>query len=414
VKDFGAVGDGVADDTAAIQAAIDYCATFSHWATLILTGRHKITSSLIVNRLVNNTLSEFRMIANGPGAGFYVAGNVTVFDSTIPVTTDPQSEWVTFEGVTFESSSFFNQAYVLSQKFLRCKFLNCYFKLFRCQTSTIYAQTLFFQNCNIRNSQSGFIDCVGLYDVVFDSCIIENNYRLVRCIDAARGTNGLRIVNSVIEGQQETTIAITGASGFVYAHNHVESNVINDLNFFAGGLQNKSISIIGNYVYNPSGALCYYGPTDQVFSAGNFVNPGTIHSNAVQVTNLTSISDSATTIADATITSKVNGVVRYGAAQEDWTHSANHFTKSAAGNFGFGRAPISAVRASFQGADQTSSNFAAVAYDSVGNVIFSARNDRMFMLPALNNYANDAAAAAAGVPVSGLYRNGSVVQVRVT
>lgn len=32
----------------------------------------------------------------------------------------------------------------------------------------------------------------------------------------------------------------------------------------------------------------------------------------------------------------------------------------------------------------------------------------------LSNYANDAAAAAGGVAVGGLYRNGSVVQVRVT
>lgn len=35
-------------------------------------------------------------------------------------------------------------------------------------------------------------------------------------------------------------------------------------------------------------------------------------------------------------------------------------------------------------------------------------------LAATTSYANDAAAAAGGVPVDGLYRNGSVVQVRVT
>ena len=34
--------------------------------------------------------------------------------------------------------------------------------------------------------------------------------------------------------------------------------------------------------------------------------------------------------------------------------------------------------------------------------------------PTLQNYANDAAAAAGGIPVGGLYRNSSVVQVRVT
>ena len=32
----------------------------------------------------------------------------------------------------------------------------------------------------------------------------------------------------------------------------------------------------------------------------------------------------------------------------------------------------------------------------------------------LGNYANDAAAAVGGVAVGGLYRNGSVIQIRVT
>jgi hypothetical protein len=32
----------------------------------------------------------------------------------------------------------------------------------------------------------------------------------------------------------------------------------------------------------------------------------------------------------------------------------------------------------------------------------------------LKDFANDAAAAAGGVPINGFYRNGSVVQIRVT
>ena len=32
----------------------------------------------------------------------------------------------------------------------------------------------------------------------------------------------------------------------------------------------------------------------------------------------------------------------------------------------------------------------------------------------LKNFANDTAAAAGGVPINGFYRNGSVVQIRVT
>jgi hypothetical protein len=47
-----------------------------------------------------------------------------------------------------------------------------------------------------------------------------------------------------------------------------------------------------------------------------------------------------------------------------------------------------------------------VEIDSVNDII-------TVNLDFLGDYANDAAAAVGGVPVSGLYRNGSVVQVRV-
>lgn len=46
-KDFGAVGNGVVDDTAALQAAIDY-ATANKKAVLLSDGRYKITTSLII------------------------------------------------------------------------------------------------------------------------------------------------------------------------------------------------------------------------------------------------------------------------------------------------------------------------------------------------------------------------------
>jgi hypothetical protein len=48
VKDFGAVGDGVADDTAAIQAAITYIASLSGGIVSFPKGTYRITSILFV------------------------------------------------------------------------------------------------------------------------------------------------------------------------------------------------------------------------------------------------------------------------------------------------------------------------------------------------------------------------------
>jgi hypothetical protein len=415
VKLFGAVCDGVTDDTAAVQAAIDYCAA-NNWPPLLVTGKCKITASLIINRLVDQNSDEFFIIGEGPDAGFFTAGNVIIFDSTLPYTTAPQSEFVTFQNIRFESSSFFNASYILSPNFLRIKFIDCVFFLIRCVISPIYAQTLYFTNCNIRNNPANFINVAGSYDIKFVQCIIENGFNIVRCIDPARGTNGLTFTSCVIEGIQGSICDITGASGFALTNCHLESNFSPEFNFFAGGVSNKSISISGNYIYNPNGATMYYGPTERVFSSANTVFPSRFHENVAQCTNLVSIMDYAPGgISDGTNVQVVNRVYRTGnAASTIWTDTTNQIAKDTSGRFGLGLPVQPDVKLAVAGLDQTSANYAGVYYDSNGNVIVGFRNDRQIWMPLLQDFADDTAAAAGGISVGNLYRTGSVVKVRVT
>ena len=415
VKSFGAVCDGIADDTAAVQAAINYCAA-NNWPTLLITGKCKITSSLIINRLVDQNSDEFIIAGIGPDAGFFTAGNVVIFNSSLAYSTAPQSEFVTFLNIRFESSSFFNASYVLSPNFLRIKFQNCVFFLIRCVISPIYSQTLYFLDCNIRNNPPNFINVNGLYDVKFTHCIIENGFTIVRCIDLVRGTNGLSFTSCVIEGIQGSICDITGATGFALTNCHLESNFSPEFNFFAGTIQNKSICFTGNFIYNPNGATMYYGPTVSVFSAGNSVFPSEFHDNAIQITNLISTADYAPGgISDSANVQLINGVYRAGnAATTAWTDTTNQFAKDTSGRFGIGYAIQPNVRMTIAGSDQTSSNYAAVFYDSSGNDIIALRNDRQVLIPALQNFADDTAAAAGGIAVGALYRTASAVKVRVS
>lgn len=49
VNDFGAIGDGVSDDTAAFNAAVAYCASRKGGTILVPSGTYKITSMITVN-----------------------------------------------------------------------------------------------------------------------------------------------------------------------------------------------------------------------------------------------------------------------------------------------------------------------------------------------------------------------------
>lgn len=408
-------GDASIDVSAAVQAAIDYCATFDQWPALFVPGRCRIEGTLYIDRPVDNQESEFRIIGAGPAAGFYTPSGITMFDSTISMTTTPVCEFVTFEGIRFETASISDETFVLSQKFLRIKFVNCFFWLCRCYVSDYYAQTFYFQHCNIRNNHTNFMNSHGLYDVTFDSCIIENGNTIVRSIDVARGTSGLRFVNCVIEGLGTSIVVATGLAGFSLIGNHIEANAEPNFNFWGGSLTNESISIISNFIFSPEGDVCYYGPTTKVFSAGNDVIDGVLHTNVTQVAELTSIADNcADGISDATNYSTVNGVYRAGASAGTWTDSGSHITKSSAGDFGIGIASQSTSRILVMGSGATSGTFAAKFLNSSGNEIMTLRNDRHVILAGIQNFADDAAAASGGVPVGGVYRNGSVMMVRVS
>jgi hypothetical protein len=418
VKWFGAKCNLIDSDTASVQKAIDYCSSYNRWLPLEVTGRCLLGTSINIDRLVDNSLSEFRIIANGEGAGFYTNSDVVMFDSTIEVTTAPLSEFITFEGIQFETSSVLNESYVLSEKFLRIKFLNCNFRLIRCVFSNIYVQTMYFTECNIRNNMPSFINCVGLYDVVFTDCIIENGNTIVRNTDNVRGNNGLRFIGGVVEGMQSSIVIGTGMVGFDYIGIHNESNFSPEFNFFGGTLTNKTINFIGNYFVNTLGSIAYYGTTEKVTSQGNNVvgvGGGVLHDNDGRVSELISIGDNTVNgISNSPNVTKINGVELHTLSASAWTDTSSHLTKNIIGEFGFGSNPIGTVRAFFKGSNQLGTHFSGVFADSVGNATAYFKNDRKIGFPALLDFTNDTTASVGGIGIGELYRTGSTVKVRVS
>lgn len=302
VRRFGALCDGVADDTTAIQKTVDFCAA-NGWPPMEIPGPCLLTASINIDRMVDTTTSEFRIIAKGPNAGFYVTTGIEMFTSTIAMTTAPVSEFITFEGIRFACDNFATGPRVFSKKFLRMKFLNCYFYRVRFMITDVYAQSFFFSNCNIRAWDSSWFVADHGFDIDFDGCISEfgNGYLVVM----VNGCYSVRFRGGVHEGSGGGLITAGLARSLLVQGYYFEGNAQSSLEFGAGG-QNTNVTVIGCWfsstatnVANSNFYEINWGNTLNPVSIGNSNFNGRLHDNSLlpaitTAANLFSLGDSAT------------------------------------------------------------------------------------------------------------------------
>jgi hypothetical protein len=87
VKDFGAVGDGVVDDTVAIQAAIDAAMVGTVNNVFFPSGTYKVSATLTIPNVVDG-----KAVIYGSGAQIQATHNGVLFDN--------QSIWTSFRDLT--------------------------------------------------------------------------------------------------------------------------------------------------------------------------------------------------------------------------------------------------------------------------------------------------------------------------
>lgn len=105
VKDFGAVGDGVADDAPAIQAAIDAVAASGGGSVFIPTGTYLCQSTLINKNLVvlsgENHFTTFIKRGSSNSGAMLKSENFDVLKGTSDAFASNAPELVGFENITF-------------------------------------------------------------------------------------------------------------------------------------------------------------------------------------------------------------------------------------------------------------------------------------------------------------------------
>lgn len=267
VKDFGAVGDGVTDDTAAIQAAFTYAATFEHARVQFAPGtRCKCTSGLTIDvsrvgidgngamldfssvtsvtalsftqsnadanirTLYNHVNSIDNLLFNGPGANQANAVAVAFNDAALPNT---------LAGGSFNHCGFLNWGIdVAHQNGAFCwTFNKCAFTV-TSGTPTTYSIT--FPTLTNNGERNMFIDCFW--------------YNRRNVMDCSNGNSSTMFIGCSVDGAGR---AFTITAGHVYVVGcHIEYVDDTDYWFYVSG-ENTSLTLESCEIVSQSAKTSY-------------------------------------------------------------------------------------------------------------------------------------------------------------
>lgn len=261
-QDFGAVGDGVADDTVAVQRAVNYCMTDStRPKTLLLTGRYLITSTINVPVSISVIAARdnyFKIIGVGSESGFYVTSGITMFSNSDFTGAQSTVALIQFENVSFVAAS--NTLYaakVMNGAFIQVLFKSCvFFKVVGMQSNNTNTFSYWFINCYMKAWPSTFFELlyVSANDIIFDGCYFNGTNGTAFPAIRLSIVQGFKCTNNTFESMDGTPIVLRGSRACEISANYFEgcSNIGStyyvDLNE-AGTAEVAGISITGNLFF---------------------------------------------------------------------------------------------------------------------------------------------------------------------
>lgn len=268
VKDFGAVGDGLIDDTASIQAAITSIpissgGTSNGWTIYFPPGKYKISSTITVgNRRI--TFWAPSIMGSGSAVVIYQAtNNITWFDFTTG-----NADVIAFHGIEFLGNATGTGVVMAlgrtAQPVYDSRITNCWFSSIG--GTCIYGVDL--QGCHITNCafDSGVEN--GINILVGSDNLISNN-RIYNCskngIQLANGANNLISANlfDLNGSANENTAAIlinyasTNTRGNSIVGNLFRANQNDIILFGNGGVYASNTGVNDTAIIGNTSDRCY-------------------------------------------------------------------------------------------------------------------------------------------------------------
>lgn len=261
VKDFGALGDGVTDDAASIQKAIDYCLSISGGSKLIFPmGTYALGSQVNFPKTVDTTITVVGDRAVIKRFGSYTGTLFYFGEASNTISTAPTHvEGFIFSGpyLTPDVAPLVKLQHSNGTIIEKCVF----------QSGTIGLSLDESYAVRVIRTQFAYQKSYGIaagtpcMNLVIDACQFSDiaaGQGFGCDVNFAAITHNINIINSDFEGGRAALLSVSSVNAFNFVGNYIEGKT--ELPFFLGA-QSRGVKIENNWIGYNSGAQTWYNIT---------------------------------------------------------------------------------------------------------------------------------------------------------